>query len=163
MMKPMLGCKQQCDFDGCDRARSYALLCKQHYKQQWLGQDLRPIRNASGIVDFEEFMVRTEPSGDCLRWVSSKTVGYANCWYKGAPWKAHRLAYHLSNGEDISNRPIHHKCANKWCVKPEHLQLATTAENTLEMNARKGYEAEIAMLKVQVTELKSRLSKYEEV
>ena len=149
-----------CTFAGCDRPKKYKLFCRSHYRHSRSGE-LKPLRRS--IQDLNDFMSRTSPSADCLQWETPGSNGYSNCWYDGRSWKAHRLAYHLSTSENITGRPIHHKCANKWCVKPDHLQLATTAENTLEMNARKGYEAEISMLKREVEQLKGRLSRYEEV
>ncbi len=159
MIPVTYGCKQNCTFDGCDRARAYKFLCKQHYKQQWEGKQLTPIRNAEGVTDLDEFLRRTKPQGECWRWDTHTKTGYPGCWYRGTHWKAHRLSFHLTTGEDITGVPIHHKCATKWCVNPAHLQKATQAENTLEMMARKGYEAEISMLKQRVAELETQLEK----
>jgi uncharacterized small protein (DUF1192 family) len=42
---------------------------------------------------------------------------------------------------------------------PEHLQTATKADNTLEMLARKDYEAEIARLQLRIIELEAELER----
>lgn len=123
---------------------------------------LRPIREQmKGLTCFLE-RVQVQPCG-CWSYQNSVRDKYSNCYYDGTSWKAHRLSYHLHNQEDIEGIPIHHKCANKWCVNPNHLEKASAAENTLEMMARKAYESEITMLKDRITELESRLSLYEEV
>ena len=51
---------------------------------------------------------------------------------------------------------VHHKCANRACCNPEHLELATNRENVAEMFARKAYEARIAELEEEVAALKAK-------
>jgi hypothetical protein len=63
----------------------------------------------------------------------------------------------LHTGENIEGAHIHHICANARCINPEHLQRASAAENTLEMMARRDYEAEIARLQLRIIELEAKL------
>lgn len=124
--------------------------------------DLRPIREQmKGLSCFLQ-RVQEQTSG-CWSYMNRVRDNYSNCYYAGTSWKAHRLSYHLHTRDDITNLPIHHKCANKWCVNPNHLEKASTAENTLEMMGRKAYEAEITALSKRISELEARLSRYEEV
>lgn len=72
--------------------------------------------------------------------------------------RAHRLMYELVYGEIAPGEVVHHKCANRHCINPDHLQLACSAENSLEMNARRTYEARIAFLEERVAELERTIS-----
>ena len=50
--------------------------------------------------------------------------------------KVHRLAYELCIGEIPKGMVIKHKCDNKLCVNPHHLELGTYSENLREAYAR---------------------------
>jgi hypothetical protein len=65
----------------------------------------------------------------------------------------HRIAYEVWGGEIPEGMEIHHKCANTLCVKPAHLQLATKAQNLLEMSARRSYERHIKALEKRIQDL----------
>ena len=61
--------------------------------------------------------------------------------------QTHRVTYECATGINPGEMVVHHKCANRACCNPEHLQLATQLENTAEMHARRTYEAQIAELR----------------
>jgi hypothetical protein len=127
-------------------------------KQRKSGKPMRPLYNRTGVWTLESLLDRANQAGECLEW-DVQCNKYANVWHDNTNWKAHRLAYHLATGEVIGGVPIHHKCANSRCVNPEHLQRASQAENTLEMMARKDYEAEISRLTLRVIELEAQLER----
>ena len=64
----------------------------------------------------------------------------------------HHWAYWLSTG-NVPVETIHHKCANRSCYNPDHLQEATARQNMGEMFARKAYEERIRLLEARVAEL----------
>lgn len=65
---------------------------------------------------------------------------------------AHRVTYEYATGIKPGGMSVHHKCANRACCNPEHLQLATQRDNMAEMHARKSYEAQIAELREALAE-----------
>jgi hypothetical protein len=64
----------------------------------------------------------------------------------------HHYSYWLSTGK-LPLETIHHKCANRSCYNPDHLEEATARENMGEMFARKAYEERIRLLEARVAEL----------
>ena len=68
--------------------------------------------------------------------------------------QTHRVTFEYATGIKPGEMVIHHKCANRACCNPEHLQLATQLENTAEMHARRSLEA-------QIDELRKALSVYD--
>lgn len=146
-----------CTFPGCDRDKgAYKTYCGPHMKQRKAGKPMTLLQNRGGIWTLENLLLRTDKVGNCLLWAEQRNR-YTNVWHGGAPWKAHRLSYHLATGDDISDGHIHHTCANTRCINPDHLQRASQAENTLEMLARRDYEARIAALEARVKELETNL------
>lgn len=50
--------------------------------------------------------------------------------------RAHRFIYEYFHGEIDSNLVIHHKCYNRKCVNPTHLEQVTSRKNTLDINSK---------------------------
>jgi len=74
----------------------------------------------------DRFWAKVDKSGDCWIWTGSKSGnGYGNIAI-GSPSKklvsAHRLSYEIANGRVAQGMVIDHKCHNKACVNPVHLQ-----------------------------------------
>lgn len=110
------------------------------------------------IWTLQDLLDRSTKEGDCLIWRGCITgSGYGQVRSNGKQVPAHRLSYQLATGEEIGTQVVHHKCANRKCINPEHLQLAQHAENLLEMMARKSLEARIADLEARVEELEAQL------
>jgi hypothetical protein len=60
---------------------------------------------------------------------------------------AHRLTgMALSRRRLLTSEVVHHTCARKDCVGPEHLQVVTNEENIAEMLERNGYLGRITAL-----------------
>ncbi len=80
--------------------------------------------------------------------------GYGQLTYKCRRWLAHRLSYFLHNGElPESALQIHHVCANRACLNPDHLEAATPVEN------RRAAPTKLDLEKVeQIRELGSTMS-----
>lgn len=88
----------------------------------------------------------------CWEWQGHRSAsGYGRITtgrIKGSEQEAaHRLAYEYATGIKPNGMSVHHKCANRSCCNPEHLQLATQIANMAEMHARKSFEAQIAELR----------------
>ncbi len=66
--------------------------------------------------------------------------GYGAKWWRGATRKAHRVAYCQAHGllpGDIEGVIIRHKCDNRACVNPDHLEPGSHADNMRDMVERR--------------------------
>lgn len=77
--------------------------------------------------------VRFSPWG-CWEWTGKRGArGYG--YYRKV--RVHRLSYWLEYGELPASLVVRHKCDNPICVRPDHLELGTQADNVHDM-LRKG-------------------------
>ena len=66
----------------------------------------------------------------CWDWIGGPfTHGYGVFKAKGKTWRAHRFSFVLLKGEIPEGKILHHKCENKLCVLPEHLELVTLRQH----------------------------------
>ena len=107
----------------------------------------KKINYASALPDIEHkhrmrlfkiyFSLSTDLYG-CVLWNKHKDrKGYGQVSLGGKASWAHRIYYALFVGPIPEGQTIHHKCSNPGCVNPEHLEVATIAENTAEGNRRR--------------------------
>jgi hypothetical protein len=62
--------------------------------------------------------------------------GYGVFAPRHATVRAHRYAWELTNGPIPTGLVVAHRCDNTRCVRPDHLFLATQAENLADMRAK---------------------------
>lgn len=97
----------------------------------------------------ERFWSKVDKSGDCWLWMGGRTKrkkykegtkfrgNYGAFFYKNKQMKAHRVSYMFTFGEIPDGMCVCHSCDNPPCVRPNHLFIATQAEN-LHDRERKG-------------------------
>jgi hypothetical protein len=75
---------------------------------------------------------------DCIESAGrAHSRGYRSVQVDGVSFLAHRVAYEAAYGPIPTELPsdgsarweVHHRCENKVCVNPEHLQLVTSCEH----------------------------------
>ncbi len=92
----------------------------------------------------EDFWRRVEKTEGCWIWKGTVTRhGYGRFHMKHKAFFAHRIALYLCGILLFPKKVTDHLCRNTLCVNPAHIELVTSAENTLRgfslpaLNARK--------------------------
>lgn len=71
-----------------------------------------------------------EAANGCWEWVAAKAAQrYAFLQHEGKNILGHRYVYELTHGSIPDGMVVRHKCDNKCCINPEHLELGTNADN----------------------------------
>lgn len=90
----------------------------------------------------ERFWGNVEKRGadECWPWVgSSWTYGYGSIQIGGREGRKHqsnRVVWLLMNGEIPDGMVVRHKCHNRACCNPSHLELGSRADNVQDMWSR---------------------------
>ena len=67
---------------------------------------------------------------DCWIWkLSHSKLGYGRINYLGKASYAHRVSYMIYKGPIPKGLELDHKCRNRSCVNPDHLEPITHTEN----------------------------------
>lgn len=68
----------------------------------------------------------------CWEWLGHRNQsGYGRFWLLGRYEVAHRVSYELFVGPIPVGLTLDHRCRNRGCVRPDHLEPATLRENIL--------------------------------
>ena len=103
-----------------------------------------------------ELMANTAPHGECMVWQGGcERGGYGSVQHNGETWKAHRLVFHLLNGQIPKGLDVMHTCDNPPCINPDHLMAGTRKDNVRDM-MRKGRSGICVLTAKQVAEIRAR-------
>ena len=123
----------KCSVEGCLGSHVAKGFCNKHYYR------LSVYGSFSGGIDYQEKAKKRflssfiEDSSGCHLWVKTKDRnGYGKMSILRKSVQAHRYSWELHNGRKIPDgMVVMHKCNNKSCVNPDHLEIGTLSENAV--------------------------------
>lgn len=106
-----------------------------------------------GLLEAIKASSRVTETG-CWEWGRQKDKsGYAKVRWGNKGHAVHRLAALAKYGQPESEPVVHHKCANRACCNPDHLQPISQRENMAEMLQRNYYLRRIEELEAALQEV----------
>ncbi|GAA2394233.1 HNH endonuclease [Gordonia cholesterolivorans] len=129
-----------CDAEGCDRPHHAHGLCDRHSAMMRTHGRTEYLPVKSDLERFWEKVNKTEFG--CWEWAARLfSNGYgqfqAECSYGYRPYPAHRWIFSKLNGEIPEGLVVRHRCDNRKCVNPDHLELGTVQDNANDAVTRK--------------------------
>ena len=157
--------KRLCSIENCDRPHLGRGWCSMHYARWQKTGDpnskgSRPYNMSK--KEFVEWILSkkiVQPDG-C--WVQNELKpaadGYIKITFSGKALSAHRIIVEIISGDLSGNIVVHHKCHNRGCINPNHLQPVTPEENHAEMFEYQMYMDRIAELKTLIAQGQQRIA-----
>ena len=131
-IQPQVGCKAY----GCSKPIYEPGLgfYRRHFWSCGKAEDLPYLVRFWSRVDQDGPVPEHRPElGPCWVWLTTKNNDGYGQFTSNIPGKvnevAHRIAYRLTYGAIPEGLIIDHLCSNRICIRPEHLQAVTQAEN----------------------------------
>lgn len=116
-----------CAIKGCPKEYRARGWCHSHYRKFMKWGD--PLHDGMSLEHKLAKYFRPEGEG-CWEWRGGRSrAGYGVFSVDRIQVKAHRFIYELLVGPIPSGLVIDHLCSNPPCVRPDHLEAVTTAEN----------------------------------
>jgi hypothetical protein len=129
--------RSTCTAVGCDQLARSLGLCPKHWYRLKTHGDPNVVTRIMGN-DEERFLskIRVAPT-DCHLWLGSvNRYGYGEFRLRTTNKAAHRYAWERVNGPIEGDLTIDHLCHVRHCVNPDHMVLATVADNVRRARAR---------------------------
>jgi hypothetical protein len=90
------------------------------------------------VTSKQRFWAKVNKTADCWLWTDKpKANGYGRLMVNGRAVSAHRYSWTLHYGAIPLGQVVRHRCDTPRCVRPEHLELGSQADNVADMVARK--------------------------
>lgn len=150
-----------CTVAGCTNGRHYKDICSAHAQRMRRGTPLDAPMKRHFKDDLRESYERGDmqavfakikarciiaDEAGCWEYPRANGKGYGELHVGGPAVLAHRLMARIALPEYEAHLQVHHKCANRLCLNPAHLQMLTSRENRAEMMERNTYLRRIAAL-----------------
>ena len=133
-----------CCIDGCARSVFGHGWCSTHY-QRWRNHGSphwEPPSRSKGstrLAWLSDMVANGDRSSGCWEWPfyrNAKGYGTHKLW-KAPTTYAHRLAFEMDGNEIPDGHVVRHKCDNPSCCNPDHLEVGSYQDNSLDMVQRR--------------------------
>lgn len=126
----MQSTEPSCSLAYCNRKRHARGYCDGHYQQMKRGVPFAPLKPKTTGSLSDRLAFYTRRTDGCWEWTGARdSGGYGELNVDGSPERVHRLAFRLAHGQIPQGMHIDHKCWNRACLNPAHLQAVTAKEN----------------------------------
>ena len=151
---------RRCDQDRCATVHYARGMCRKHYARAWAAAELPTLPQPTVRERFWAFVDDSDQRA-CWEWGGTRNADGYGTFYPTwrEPVGAHVFAWEDANAR---RRPpgkvVRHRCDNRPCVNPTHLELGTRADNSRDMWERSERPAAAKLTKAQVREIRERLA-----
>lgn len=132
-----------CSVEGCSKSSRARGLCAMHYHRVYRAEKAgiithspvarrpRPSRRFSSAWEryWPNVNQNTDETSDCWIWIGPHTPKGYGRFHSPAGSTAHRYAWFIENGPIPEGLELDHLCGVRCCVRPDHLEAVTHAEN----------------------------------
>lgn len=122
----------KCSVEGCEYKLLAKTYCSTHYKRFKKYGDPLIKKELRKPLNF------TITKNGCFECTSHNpdSSGYARNYFNGKTTGMHRFVYEEMFGLIPGDLVVRHKCDNRICINPEHLELGTVADNIRDRDER---------------------------
>lgn len=118
----------QCAEEGCTKLAKSRGYCDAHYSRLRKSGALKLLKKPTLEERFWSLVDCRGPD-ECWPWLGKLSAGYGHISINNANRPAHRVAYELTYEAIPRELDADHKCRNRACVNPDHIQPATRSMN----------------------------------
>jgi hypothetical protein len=152
----------ECSIDGCQSPTKARGWCGKHWTRWRTYGDPLTVKTGRGLTVEQRFWRFVDKTDSCWIWTGNLFQGYGLFSIRsGVPVRAHRFSYELTHGGIADGMELDHLCEVKRCVRPDHLEAVTHAENMRRSGVsitRRKSELRTALARIAELELELRLA-----
>lgn len=118
-----------CSIDGCEKPMKSKGMCEMHYYRMRRNGAIYYKKSTSKKIEIE---VKENGCIECISHYKLST-GYYLMALNYQRKSIHRHVYEEMFGEIPDGLVVRHKCDNRGCINPEHMELGTSKDNSQDM------------------------------